>query len=158
MSKIRLINIPHLFVFLSVTAVSKLVEFRHSFSVFVSISMELYVCLCNSDLLVWNTRRITDLRIDGSTLIKCTSKKRDVKCSIYTARRHTGEAEVRFHSFLTSVLHGGEWLASLKGHFASEKITLYPLKKRLAGAENRSERFGKGKSLLHVSRFEPPTV
>jgi hypothetical protein len=102
MYKIRLINIPHLFVFLSVRTVSKLVEFRNSFSVFVSISMELCLGLYNCDLLAWNKGRITDLSIDGSTLIKCTSKTLDVKCFVSTARRHTGGAEVRFHSFLTS--------------------------------------------------------
>ena len=52
-----------------------------------------------------------------------------VRVSPSTPLRHAGRAEVRLHSFLTSELHRGEWLAR------------YPLSRRLGGPQSRSVRF-----------------
>jgi len=141
-----------------VRTVSKLVKFRHSFSVSASIAVEFYFGLYNCDLFAWNTGRITDLIIDGSALLKWTSKKLDVKCSLSTPWRHTVGEEMWICPFLTSALHGGERLTSLTGRFASGEITWYPLKMRQAGAQSGSGHFGIGKSLLPLSEFETQTV
>jgi hypothetical protein len=37
-----------------------------------------------------------------------------------------GGMEIQFHMFLTSLLDGGEWLASCPGLFTLEKQTLVP--------------------------------
>jgi len=41
----------------------------HNFSVSTNTAVELYFGLYNCDFLAWNTGRITDLSIDGSTLL-----------------------------------------------------------------------------------------
>jgi hypothetical protein len=48
--------------------------------------------------------------------------------------------EVQIHVFLTSVLDGGEWLASHPDRFAPAKQPRYPLDRTLYGPQSRSGR------------------
>ena len=60
-----------------------------------------------------------------------------------------GGADVYLHSFLTSVLDGGERPAS-RYHFTPRKEPPYTLTRRLGGPQSPSERFWREKSLASV--------
>ena len=60
------------------------------------------------------------------------------------------------HSFLTSTLGRGEWLASRLGCFISrETVPWYPMCRRLDVAPDLYERFGELINVLLLPGFEP---
>ena len=87
------------------------------------------------------------------TELKCTESKR-VKFSLTTSWRHIGRGEVRFHSFLTSALVGGEWLLV---RFTAGKVSRYPLNRRLGGPRSQSVHFER-KNSLPLPWNEPRTL
>jgi hypothetical protein len=69
----------------------------------------------------------------------------------HARKAHRG-LEVQLHSFLTSVLNGGEW-ATYSGRFTPEPW--YPLNRRVSGPHSRSGRFGEEENLfsLYMDNF-----
>jgi hypothetical protein len=73
-----------------------------------------------------------------------SSRKPEIgkKKSLSTPWRCMGEANIWLHSFLNSVLVGGDWLASWFGILTQEKGPIgHPLNKRLSGHRGRSGHF-----------------
>ena len=66
---------------------------------------------------------------------KIRIKRNDKKLNapLPTPLNHTGGVEVKLHSFLTSVIDGGEWQSSRAGRFTSGKEPRYPLKRGWVG-------------------------
>jgi hypothetical protein len=61
------------------------------------------------------------------------------------------------HTFLTSVLDGGEWSASRPGRFTlREGAPGYPLDRRLGGPQSRSGLGGEEKISQTLPGLEPP--
>ena len=70
--------------------------------------------------------------------------------TLTTPRRHIRGLEVQLHSFLTSVLDGGEW-STYTGRFILRKEPWYPLNRRMIGPHSRSGRFGEEENLFSLS-------
>ena len=87
------------------------------------------------------------------TELKCTKSKR-VKFCLSVSWRLIGRVEIRFHSFLTSALVGGEWLPV---RLTAGKVSRYPLNRRLGGPQSQSVHF-EGKNYLPLPWFEPRTL
>ena len=64
-------------------------------------------------------------------------------------RGHIWGTEVRFHSFLTLTLDGGEWSASCPGCFTSSKEPCYPLNWRLSAPHSQFGWFWSGENFFH---------
>jgi hypothetical protein len=60
------------------------------------------------------------------------------KSFLFHAKKAYGEAEVEFHSFLASILDGGEWLTSNPGRF-TPGFSFYLLNRRLGGPQRREK-------------------
>jgi hypothetical protein len=66
---------------------------------------------------------------------------------------------VYFHTFLTSLLDGGEWSASRPGRFTLQgKSPWYQLDRRLGGPQSRSGRGGEKKHSQPLPGLEPPII
>jgi len=81
------------------------------------------------------------------------SKKGSKKLFLSTPWRHTGEAKVQLHPFLTLVLNGDVWSASCPVHHLISspfhvKELQHPLKRRLGGPQSWSECCGEDRNLL----------
>ena len=76
--------------------------------------------------------------------------------SLPTSLKHTGEAEVYIHTFVTSVIDGDKLSASHSGQFTPGKEDPYPWSRKLgrrAGMDNC-----KGREVLNVAGHRTRTV
>jgi len=70
-------------------------------------------------------------------------------------RRNIEGADVQLHSFINSVLDGGEWLVSRPGRSTPRIETRYPLNRRTVESQSRYVRFGAEKNLFLPPGFDP---
>jgi hypothetical protein len=76
--------------------------------------------------------------------------------SLFTPWSDTGGVEVELHSFLTSTIHGGQWVAwPLDRITPSETATVPLLDMRLGVTKRESGLFGEQKDLFSLHAFEP---
>ena len=80
------------------------------------------------------------------------------KLFLSTPRKHVGGVELQLHSFLTSVLVGGERSTLRSCPFTPEKKFRYAVNSNVGGPCSQSGRTGEETSLLPVPKFEPGTV
>jgi hypothetical protein len=72
-----------------------------------------------------------------------------------TPLRHTEEAEIRLHLFLSSAVDGYEWLTSRPSRFNPGNENLYPLNRRLGRPQRWYRRVGNGRNSLPLLVFKP---
>jgi hypothetical protein len=71
---------------------------------------------------------------------------------------YTGGAEVQLHSFLLSVLDGGDSYPHTPAALCPEKESRFPLNRRLVGSHSLSGRFVEDKNLLFKAGIESQIV
>jgi hypothetical protein len=106
-------------------------------------------CLVHSSTSSTCDRQVSRHVSFGLNLI-CVQGK---KLYLFTSRRRIGGVKVQIHSFLTSVMDRGEWLAERPVRFTPRKGPRYPFS-RMGGPRNCSGRFEKEKDLLLLLLFE----
>jgi hypothetical protein len=91
-----------------------------------------------------------------SNNVSLTAKKGKV-VPVVAMKAYRGE-EVQLHSFLKSVVGGGEWSIKCSGRFTPRKERQYQLKRRLDGPQSPSGRFWRREYVLPLPGFVPRTV
>ena len=101
-------------------------------------------------------KRLLDVRFGSAFPHVCYKKKLMLLPMQY---RHTGEAEVLLHSFLTFTIVGSKWSTSRPSLFTPKgNNPCWPLKRRFVGFVRRRGRFEREKNVFILLGFKPRFV